>query len=120
MFVMSKKRYPYFAKEDIYGFLGLMTDNLMQLIVIGALCQHVCGLTVKQVFGTILPGAAISIMVGNLFYAWQTRRLAYREGRDDVTAIPYGVNTPSLFAFIFFVMLPVRLETVKYLWPEIG
>jgi len=101
----------WFVKKDIDGFFGLMTDNLMQLIVIGVLCQHVCGLPVSKIFGTILPGAAFSIVTGNLFYAWQARRLARQEKRTDVTALPYGINTPSLFAFIFFVMLPVKIET---------
>ena len=106
-----KKNHPLLVKKDIDGFFGLMTDNLMQLIVIGVLCQHVCGLNAAKVFGTILPGAAISIFLGNIFYAWQARQLASRENRDDVTALPYGINTPSLFAFIFFVMLPVKIET---------
>ncbi|MBN2467178.1 MAG: NCS2 family permease [Deltaproteobacteria bacterium] len=100
-----------FVRKDIDGFFGLMTDNLMQLIVIGALCQSVCGMDASRVLGTILPGAAISIVMGNLFYAWQARRLARQEGRDDVTALPYGINTPSLFAFVFFIILPVRMET---------
>src|SRR5690606_32034077 len=42
----------------------------------------------------------------NVFYAWQAHRLAKREGRSDVTALPYGINTPSLLVFIFFVMAP--------------
>jgi AGZA family xanthine/uracil permease-like MFS transporter len=102
---------PLFVRKDIDGFFGLMTDNLMQLIVIGVLCQHVCGIEASKVFGTILPGAAISIVLGNVFYAWQARRVAFRENRDDVTALPYGINTPSLFAFVFFIILPVKLET---------
>ena len=32
-------------------------------------------------------------------------------GRTDVTALPYGINTPSLFAYIFLVMGPVYQET---------
>ncbi|MBT5369341.1 MAG: NCS2 family permease, partial [Nitrospinaceae bacterium] len=55
--------------------------------------------------------AALSILGGNLFYTWQARRLAEREGREDVTALPYGINTVSLFAFVFFVMLPVKIAT---------
>lgn len=55
----------------------------------------------------ILPGCAISVLLGNLFYAWQAHQLALRTGRQDVTALPYGINTPSLLVYIFFVMLPV-------------
>jgi len=58
------------------------------------------------VVNRILPGAALSILAGNLFYAWQARRLMARTGRDDVTAIPYGINTVSLIAFALMVMAP--------------
>ena len=55
----------------------------------------------EVVFGYILPGAAISIIAGNIFYSIQARQLAMRTGRGDVTALPYGINTVSLFAYIF-------------------
>ena len=58
-------------------------------------------------FQHILPGAAVSILIGNIFYAWQARQLALKEGRNDVTALPYGINTPSLLVYVFFVMNPV-------------
>jgi len=32
-------------------------------------------------------------------------------GRNDVTALPYGINTVSLLAFIFLVMGPVYQTT---------
>jgi AGZA family xanthine/uracil permease-like MFS transporter len=51
-----------------------------------------------------------SSVAGNLFYAWQARRLSQRTGKP-VTALPFGVNTVSLFAFIFLIMGPVYRET---------
>lgn len=59
----------------------------------------------------ILPGVAVSIFTGNLFYAWQADRLAKQTGRSDVTAIPFGVNTPTIFAYIFLIMVPVYQRT---------
>jgi AGZA family xanthine/uracil permease-like MFS transporter len=103
-------RYPWFVRKDLDGFFGLFVDNIVQLLLIVGLCQGLCGMTGEAgslLWGRILPGAAVSILVGNLFYAWQARRLAIREGRDDVTALPYGINTPSLLVYIFFVMAPV-------------
>ena len=46
-----------------------------------------------------------------MFYAWQARRLAEREGRDDVTAIPFGINTPTIFAYVFLIMAPIYQRT---------
>jgi adenine/guanine/hypoxanthine permease len=101
----------WFVRGDLDGFFGLFIDNLLQLMLIAILCPMVCGLPQEMVIGTILPGAAISILVGNLFYAYQAWRLARRTGRDDVTALPYGINTVSLFAYIFLIMAPVYAET---------
>ena len=58
----------------------------------------------------------MSILVGNFFYAWQARQLARQTGREDVTALPYGINTVSLFAFVFFIMLPIVQETKDPVW----
>lgn len=61
----------------------------------------------EMVFGRILPGVAASLLIGNLFYTFQARALARRTGQPHVTALPYGVNTVSLFAYILFVMKPM-------------
>jgi AGZA family xanthine/uracil permease-like MFS transporter len=101
----------WFVRGDIDGFFGLFVDNLLQLLLILTLCPIVCGFPLEFVVGTILPGAAISIAAGNFFYAWQARRLARKENREDVTALPFGINTVSLVAFIFLIMGPVYRET---------
>lgn len=100
-----------FVRGDVDGFFGLALDNLVQLLLIDALCRspYVLGFSDELVRGTILPGAAVSLVVGNLFYAWQARELAKRTSRDDVCALPYGINTVSLFAHVFLVMLPAKL-----------
>jgi AGZA family xanthine/uracil permease-like MFS transporter len=107
--------YPIFVKRDLDGFFGLFIDNLVQLLLIIQLCAVFCGMSEENnqsalLFKTILPGAAISILFGNILYAMQAHRLAKKEGRSDVTALPYGINTPSLLVFIFFVMLPDYLQ----------
>jgi AGZA family xanthine/uracil permease-like MFS transporter len=98
----------WFVRGDIDGFFGLALDNLVQLLVIVTLCSSVLGFGPELIYGRILPGAAVSLVLGNLFYAWQAKKLAEKTGRDDVCALPYGINTVSLFAHIFLVMLPVK------------
>jgi AGZA family xanthine/uracil permease-like MFS transporter len=99
----------WFVRGDIDGFFGLALDNLVQLLVIDALCRGVLGFDDALLYGTVLPGAAVSLVVGNLYYAWQAKRLADEAGRDDYCALPYGINTVSLFAYVFLVMLPTKL-----------
>ncbi|MEI7437364.1 MAG: NCS2 family permease [bacterium] len=102
---------PWFVKGDLDGFFGLFIDNLLQLMLIGVLCRFVCGFPAAFITSVILPGAAISILTGNLFYGWQARMVALRTGQRDTTALPFGINTPSLVAYVFLIMGPVYRET---------
>ncbi len=95
---------------DWDGFFALFFSTFPDLLLIAGL-GPLCGFSIQFVTTRILPGLALSIFVGNLFYAWQARRLAQTTGRDDVTAIPFGVNTPTVFAYIFLVMLPVYRQS---------
>ena len=101
----------WFVRGDVDGFFGLFFDNLTNLMLIAVLGASVCGFPAELLAGRILPGVAVSVLVGNVFYAWQARRLMRRSGRDDVTALPYGINTPTMFAYIFLVMGPVYQQT---------
>src|SRR3954471_1686303 len=98
----------WIVRGDIDGFFGLAIDNLVQLLLIDGLCRGVLGFSADLVYGHILPGAAVSILLGNVAYGWQARRLAARTGRTDVCALPYGINTVSLIAHVFLVMLPAK------------
>jgi AGZA family xanthine/uracil permease-like MFS transporter len=109
---------PWLVRGDVDGFFGLALDNLVQLLLIDTLCRGVLGFSPELVYGRVLPGAAVSILVGNLFYALQARRLAERTGRSDVCALPYGINTVSLFAHVFLVMLPAKALAVKAGLPD--
>jgi adenine/guanine/hypoxanthine permease len=98
-----------FVRGDIDGFFSLALDNLVLLLLISGLCHGVLAFPDALIYGRVLPGAAVSLLVGNLYYAWAARRLARREHRDDVCALPYGLNTVTVFAFVFLVMLPAKL-----------
>lgn len=104
---------PLFVRGDLDGFFGLVVDNLIQFLLILGLTVGVIGVPLDTVVSAVLPGAALSILIGNAFYAWQAQRLSRATGRTDVTALPYGINTVSLFAFIFLVMLPIKLAALE-------
>lgn len=101
----------WFVRGDVDGLFGLFVDNLLQLMLINVFCRFACGFDATLVTTRILPAAALSILFGNIFYTLQARKLMRLENRDNVTALPYGINTPSLFAYIFIVMAPVYQQT---------
>jgi AGZA family xanthine/uracil permease-like MFS transporter len=100
----------WFVPGDLDGCFGLFFSGLPDLLLIAGLAP-LCGFPAELVVGRILPGVALSIFAGNVFYSWQAHQLAKRTGRVDVTAIPFGVNTPTIFAYIFLIMAPVYQRT---------
>ncbi|WP_299490870.1 NCS2 family permease [Acaryochloris sp. IP29b_bin.137] len=100
----------WFVRKDIDGFFGLAIDNIVQILLIVGLCQGVLEFEAELIYGRILPGVALSLILGNVYYSWLAYRQGQREQRDDLTALPYGINTVSLFAYVFLVMLPVKLD----------
>ncbi|HMD60138.1 MAG TPA: hypothetical protein VKG78_01830, partial [Opitutaceae bacterium] len=97
-----------FCRGDVDGFCAIALDNIVQLLLIPPMCIGVLGFRPELAFGRILPGIAVSYLAGNVFYAWQAHRLARREKREDVCALPFGLNTPTLIAYIFLVMAPAK------------
>ncbi len=102
----------WFVSQDLDGFFALALDNLIQILLIVDLCKGVLGFSDVLIYQRILPGVALSLMVGNFYYSWLAYQKSQQEQRDDVTALPYGINTVSLFAYIFLVMLPVKLAAL--------
>src|SRR5580698_4620610 len=100
----------WFVPGDWDGFFALFFSGFPDLLLIAGLTP-LCGFPPEMIATRILPAVAFSILGGNLFYAWQAHRLAERSGRSDVTAIPFGVNAPTIFAYIFLIMLPVYERT---------
>ena len=100
----------WLVRGDIDGFFGLALDNLVQLLLINTLCKYVLEFPDALLYGRILPGAAVSLLLGNIFYSRQALKLAAETGRTDICALPYGINTVSLLAYVFLVMLPTKIS----------
>src|SRR3989475_8929325 len=59
----------------------------------------------------MVPGTALGVLAGALAYTWWALKLMRRTGREDVTAMPFGIDTPTLFPMVFGVLGPVMLAT---------
>ena len=101
----------WLAAGDVNGFLGLTLDNTTNLVILASLLIGVFGFPADLVLGRMLPGTALGVLVGDLAYTAMAVRLARRTGRDDVTAMPFGIDTPTLFAMVFGVLGPVKVAT---------
>ncbi|CAF1148228.1 unnamed protein product [Rotaria sp. Silwood1] len=96
--------YPLFVKGDIDGFMALFINNLATLLTAILCLQPILGNDI--VYGKIVPGVGLSMLWGDLYYVYMARKLAFKEKRGDVCAMPYGINTPGAFAFIYVIIFP--------------
>jgi AGZA family xanthine/uracil permease-like MFS transporter len=102
---------PWWTTGDTNAFFGLGFNVLVNVLVLSSLCIGVLKMSNHQVYGTILPALGIELLIGNVYYTILARRLARRENRDDVTAMPYGPSVPHMFIVVFLIMLPIYLKT---------
>ncbi|MBJ8340872.1 regulator [Antrihabitans sp. YC3-6] len=107
----SVKALPWWTRGDTNAFFGLGFNILVNVLTLTVLMTGVVKLPGDDVFGTVLPALGIALILGNLYYTLLARRLAKRENRTDVTALPYGPSVPHMFIVVFVVMLPVYLAT---------
>jgi len=110
--VPAGRRTPrWLAPGDWSAFFGLALDNTTQLVILSSLLIGVFKFPAGLVLGRMVPGTAAGVLVGDLVYTALAIRLMRRTGRDDVTAMPFGIDTPSLFGIVFGVLGPVMLLT---------
>jgi len=106
-----RPRLRWYAAGDVNAFFGLALDNLTQLVILSSLLIGFFKFPADLVLYRMIPGTALGVLVGDLTYTWLAWRLARRTGREDVTAMPFGIDTPSLFGIVFGVLGPVMLLT---------
>ncbi len=91
---------------DVNGFLGLVVDNLSVLALVAAVLVGGYGMPSDVVFGRMFPGTTLGVLLGDAFYTLLALRLARRSGRSDVTAMPFGLDTPSTIGMAVLVLGP--------------
>src|SRR5687767_2498725 len=105
----SATRYRWAAAGDVNAFFGLMLDNVMNLVILAGILISVFGFPEDIVYRRMFPGTALGVMFGDLVYTWMAFRLAKKEGRSDVTAMPLGLDAPSTIGMAFTVLGPAYL-----------
>jgi adenine/guanine/hypoxanthine permease len=83
-----------------------MLDNVANLLLTVSLLRAVFEFPTAFALRSMVPGTAIGVLAGDLLFFWLALRLARQTGRDTITAMPLGLDTPSTLGMIFFVLGP--------------
>lgn len=103
---MAAKRVTWAASGDVNAFFGLMLDNIADLLLAVSLLKIVCNFPEEFALRYMVPGIAIGVLVGDLLFFFMALRLARTTQRDNVTSMPLGIDTPSTFGMVLFVLAP--------------
>lgn len=112
-FSPAESSYKWYAKGDVNAFFGLMLDNMANLILTVGLLNQVFDFPTKFAIRHMIPGTAIGVLVGDLMFFWLAFYLFKRTGHKSITAMPLGLDTPSTFGMIFFVLGPAFENATK-------
>ncbi len=96
---------------DWNALFGFGTNILVNLLTLTGLLRFVLKMPDDLVFGKILPATGMMMCMSTFYYAWLAYRLAKKEGRDTVCALPSGISVPHMFIVTFVIMLPIALKT---------
>jgi AGZA family xanthine/uracil permease-like MFS transporter len=101
--------YKWAAAGDINAFFGLMLDNVVNLAVLAGILVAGFGFPATLVYTRMFPGTALGVLFGDVVYTVMAIRLARRTGRNDVTAMPLGLDAPSTIGMALTVLGPAFL-----------
>lgn len=106
--VKSEGKIPFFTTGDIGGLTYTITNNIVNYLIVIATLSGVLGWPDEIVYGRVIPGMSIGLLMSGAYYAYMAYKLGKREGRSDVTALPSGVSTPAMFVILYGVIMPLH------------
>ena len=108
--ILSADRPSSQLAADVNAGFAFFLDCVVNLFVLSGLLIGAFGFPGEIVFGRIIPGAIVGILFGNLAYIRYARHLAKKTCQEGLTAIPQGIDLPTVLSMVFFIMGPFYAE----------
>lgn len=116
----AKLKFPIFTRGDFNGVIYVFVGNIGSFLVAIASLKGF-GWSDELIFDRVIPGICLGLLFSGLYYTFMAIRLGRKEGRTDVTALPFGLSTPVMMVYLFSVIAPLQFglglspeETWKY------
>lgn len=114
----KKSLIPFFTAGDVGGLAYGLAGNIVNYIIVISTLTGMLAWPNEIVFGRVIPGMSIGLMLSGIYYAYMAHKLSKKEQRADVTALPSGVSTPAMFIFLYGVIVPLNyaLNDPELVW----
>src|SRR5512136_1229361 len=96
---------------EVTAFLSLFLDNLGVLIFLSSILMFTFNYPAEIILTRMIPGTAIGVFTGDLVYTYLAIRLGKKTGRNDITAMPLGLDTPTSIGIVYAVLGPAYIAT---------
>jgi adenine/guanine/hypoxanthine permease len=107
---MGDNKIKIISSRDINGFFGLIADNMAIVAFIFVILVVGFKFPAEIVTLRIIPGTALGVLVGDLILTFVGYRLSKKTGRNDITAMPLGLDLPSAIGIALTVIGPAFLS----------
>ncbi len=97
---------------DINAGFAFFLDCVVNLFVLSGLLIGAFQFPSEVVFGKIIPGSIVGIVVGNGLFIWHAKKVAKETGNAAITSIPLGIDLPTVLGMVFFIVGPVYAVNV--------
>ncbi len=105
--MIKEERVQLLKVGDVSGIVYAFVGNLVNFIIVIYALKGI-GWTDEIIFGRVIPGLSIGLMLSGFIYAYMGWKLAKKTGRKDVTALPSGVSTPAMFVYLYGIIYPLH------------
>lgn len=105
---------------DLNAGFAFFLDCVVNLFLLSGLLIGVFDFPRDVLFERIIPGAIVGIVVGNALCVWYARKTVRETGVETHTSIPVGIDLPTLFAMVFFIIGPTYSSNLEALGAEVA
>ena len=117
---MEKAKIPFFKKSDLDASIGVFFDGFSKVIVAIAVMAGTLGISSSTIFGTMMPGVFLTVLIMNgglwLYY----RQIAAQRNDPDLTAVPAGLQAGRMFicysVLCFRYIFLLMMQSLRLKW----
>lgn len=108
---MANTKRGLFVKSDVDAAFGVFFDGFTKVIAGVGIMIGSIGLSSEIVFGTILPGLGLGVLILHLFTWWYGNVTAKKTNNPGIVAMPAGITAGRFFVWLSAIMLPTYMAT---------
>lgn len=107
----KNNKLPLFVPSDFDATVGTFFDGFSKILVAIAVLSGTLCISSDVIFGTMMPGIGLGVLLLNGFFWYDARREAKKRNQPGLVAMPAGLQAGRIFIWLFSIMVPVYVGT---------